>query len=192
LSDWRTRRKSIPSPFCALIVGLLLLAGCNARDSLRNTRLYHRIARERHSNSQPSPGKMASEGRDAITTECAHETYSNASKGLIVGETGLHEDVFALRDPISFTANVYGIDEALRLEALLREEAGVSGHSTEQVACIDQFAEHLESLTDALQQADNLQKELDISAFNDSRKQAEEQLEKKQREMEQSGVPRLR
>jgi hypothetical protein len=135
---------------------------------------------------------MASEGRDAITTECAHETYSNASKGLIVGETGLHEDVFALRDPISFTANVYGIDEALRLEALLREEAGVPGHSTEQVACIDQFAEHLESLTDALQQADNLQKELDISAFNDSRKQAEEQLEKKQREMEQSGVPRLR
>jgi hypothetical protein len=170
------------------MIGLLLLSGCNARESVRSSRLYQRISRERHPQPlPPTPGKMAAVGRDAITAECAHESYANASKGLIVGETGLHEDVFALRDRESFAANAYGMDEALRLEALLHEEAGVAGHSAEQADCIDEFAEHLESLTDALAQADKLQKELDLSAFNNSRKQAEEQLEKGQRATEQSG-----
>jgi hypothetical protein len=132
---------------------------------------------------------MAAAGRDAITSECAHEPFANARKGLIVGETGLHEDVFALRDPVSFTANIYGMDEALKLEALLRDEAMLAGHSDEQSDCIDEFAEHFESLTDGLKQSDKLQKELDVSAFNASRKEAEEQLEKKQREIEQSDVP---
>jgi hypothetical protein len=173
-----------------LIVGLLLLSGCNSRENLRNSRLYHRITRQRRSQSEPpTPDKMASAGKDVITSECAHEPFANARKGLIVGETGLHEDVFALRNPVSFTATVYGMDETLKLEALLRKEATVKGHSDDQADCIDEFAEHLESLTDALKQADNLQKELDVSAFNDSRKEAEGQLEKKPHSMNPSDTP---
>jgi hypothetical protein len=135
---------------------------------------------------------MAEVGRESITTECEHESYANARKGLIVGETGLHEDVFALRDRVSFAANAYSVDETLRLEALLRAEATVTTHSAEQADCINEFANHLQTLTDALIQADNLQKELDVSAFNNSRKQAEEQLEKKQREIDPSDAPYLR
>jgi hypothetical protein len=191
LSDWQKRRKNVTSARGALVVGLLLLSGCNAKESVQKSRLYDRIAQRGHFRASPLPvpGKMAADGRDAITAECSHESYANAKKGLIVGETGLHEDVFALRDRASFAANAYGMDEALRLEALLHEEARVAGHSAEQADCIDEFAEHLESLTDALAQADKLQKELDLSAFNNSRKQAEEQLEKKQREIEQSDAP---
>jgi hypothetical protein len=191
LSDRRTRWKRTLSPLSPLIViGFLVLSGCNVKESLQNSRLYHRIARENRSNpAVPVPDKMAIVGRDAITAECATESYANASKGLIVGETGLHEDVFALRDPATLTANVYGMKETLTLEAMLRKQATAVGPATEQAACINQFAQHLQSLTDALKQADNLQKELDVSAFNDSRKEAEEQLEKSQHEIEQSGPP---
>jgi hypothetical protein len=191
VSDWQKRWKIETSARGALMIGLLLLAGCNAKESVRRSRLYNRIAEKGHFKVSPPPvpGKMAAAGSDAITAECAHEPYANAKKGLIVGETGLHEDVFALRDRASFAANAYGMDEAVRLEALLHEEARVAGHSAEQADCIDEFAEHLESLTDALTQADKLQKELDLSAFNNSKKQAEEQMEKKQRQIEQSGAP---
>jgi hypothetical protein len=190
LSDWRTRWKSVTSSGGALMIGLLLLSGCNAKEDGRKSGLFERITREGRFKPPPppAPGQMAAKGRDAITAECAHESYANASKGLIVGETGLHEDVFALRDRRSFAADAYGMDEALRLETLLHEEARVQGHSAQQADCIDEFAEHLESLTDALTQSDKLQKELDLSAFNNARKQAEEQLTKKQREIEQSGT----
>jgi len=174
----------------ALMIGLLLLSGCNAKENVQKSSLYERITREGRFRppSPPAPGQMAAKGRDAITTECAHESYANARKGLIVGETGLHEDVFALRDRDSFAANAYGMDEALRLEILLHEEARVPGHSAQQADCIDEFAEHLESLTDALAQSDKLQKELDLSAFDNARKQAEGQPTKKQLEIEQSGA----
>jgi hypothetical protein len=166
------------------MIGLLLLCGCHSKESVRKSGLDERIA--------PAPGEMAAKGRDAIAAECAHESYANASKGLIVEETGLHEDVFALRDRVSFAPDAYGMDEALRLETLLRQEARIPGHSAQQADCIDEFAEHLESLTDALAQSDKLQKELDLSAFNNARKQAEEQLTKKQREIEQSGASNSR
>jgi len=60
-----------------------------------------------------------------------------------------------------------------------------AGHSAEQIDCIAEFAKHLGELTNSLVQADKVQKEMDISAFNDSSKQAEDQLEKKQHEIEQ-------
>ena len=50
-----------------------------------------------------------------------------AKKGLIVSETGMHEDVFTLRDRVSYGAIGYGLNEALRLESLLRGEAKVRG-----------------------------------------------------------------
>jgi hypothetical protein len=121
---------------------------------------------------------MAAVGNDSITAECEHETYANASKGLIVGQEGLHEDVFALRDRAALAANAYSLNEALLLEDLLRAEAKVASHSAEQANCIDAFAEHLGTLTDKLVQADKVQRELHLSAFNEATRQADDLLEK--------------
>jgi hypothetical protein len=178
-------------PGRALIIGLLtLLAGCHAKENIRETRLYQKIYRRSHFNPpSPVPGKMAAAGKDTIIAECAHESYANASKGLIVGEAGLHEDVFALRDRDSLAADAYSLDEAQRLEAMLRTEVSAAGHPAEQAACITQFVERLETLTGNLVEADKLQKEMDISAFNDSKRQAERVLEEKQREIQQSNAP---
>jgi hypothetical protein len=172
-----------------LAIGLLaLLAGCNVREKVRETRLYQKVYRRTHLVQPPSspPGRLAALGRDTITAECAHESYANASKGLIVGEAGLHEDVFALRDRDSLEANAYQLREAQRLEIMLRAEAMAAGHSAEQADCIDEFAEHLEGLTDALVERDQMRKEMDVSAYNDAKKQAERQLEEQKRLIEQS------
>ncbi len=168
---------------------LMLVVGCRGKDRLRESRLYHRIAQGGRRNvAQAVPGIMAAAGSETITDHCAHETYANASKGLIVEEAGLHEDVFSLRDLNSLAPNAYRLDEALRLEAMLRAEAGMAEHSKAQDDCIAAFAQHLGVLTDALIQADKLQKEMDASAYNDASKQAqeqEEQMEKTQRALDQ-------
>ena len=78
------------------------------------------------------------------------------------------------------------MDEALRLESLLRLEADGLRHPREQTNCIREFAGHLETLTDPLLEADERQKELSVSAFNDSAKEAEEQAEKKLQEIERA------
>jgi len=170
----------------ALVIGLtILMTGCRARDRARETRLYNRITQKGQVNPPPVPGRMAAEGRDTITVECAHGSYANVSKGLIAAEVGLHEDVFALRDRVSLAANAYGLDEALRLETLLLAEVKGDEYPADQTNCIQKFAEHLKSLTDPLVEADREQKELDVSAFNDAKKQAEEEKELEQKESEQ-------
>lgn len=186
MSD-RGTKKSAKLQCGAMGIGLLiLLAGCHTKDG----RPKNAVAGDARPNpTQSTTGRLAIIGKDTITTECEHETYANASKGLIVEEAGLHEDVFSLRDRASLTPNAYNLDEALRLETLLHTEAKVSTHSAEQADCIDEFAEHLGGLTDALVQADAVQKEMDISAFKDASKQAEDQLEKKQHEAEQPTTP---
>ena len=124
-------------------------------------------------------------------TECAKQSYETARKGLIVSETRLHEDVFVLRDRVSYQGIGYGLDEAQRLEGLLRAEARVGGHPTEQADCIEEFAEHLETLSDPLVEADERQRELDVSAFQDASKEAEGQAEKKLREADKVAMPKL-
>jgi hypothetical protein len=167
------------------MVLLLLLTGCHAKNKVGESGLSDQDGRV------STPGKMAALGKDTITTECEHESYANASKGLIVEEAGLHVDVFSLRDRDSLTATAYTLDEALRLEELLRGEAKVSGHSAEQAACIDAFAQHFGTLTDALVQADKVQRELDISAFKEATKEAEaeDQFEKQPHKSEQPTAP---
>lgn len=167
-------------------VGLLiLLTGCHAKGKIGESKPSDGTVNDTRFNTTRAPGKLAAIGKDTITSECEHESYANASKGLIVEETGLHEDVFSLRDRASLTPNAYNLDEALRLGGLLRVEGQDAGHSAEQIDCIAEFAKHLGELTNSLVQADKVQKEMDISAFNDSSKQAEDQLEKKQHEIEQ-------
>jgi hypothetical protein len=41
-------------------------------------------------------------GRAEIVEECGKQSYELAKKGLIVSEIGLHEDVFVLRDRVTF------------------------------------------------------------------------------------------
>jgi hypothetical protein len=157
------------------MVGLFLtLSGCHAKGKSVGINKTDRFAQEGVAN------KLAAVGAEAITTDCEHESYTNASKGLVVEETGLHEDVFSLRDRDSLTANAYNLDEALRLEEILRAEAKVSAHSAAQDNCIDGFVQNFAVLTDALVQADKVQKELDMSAFKEANKeaQAEDQMEK--------------
>jgi hypothetical protein len=183
----RVTKKSAKLQCGAMGLGLLiLLTGCHSK---ANRSKYGAASDARLNTSQSTLGRLAVIGRDTITTECEHESYANASKGLIVEEAGLHEDVFSLRDRASLTPNAYNLNEALRLETLLHTEAKVSTHSAEQADCIDEFAEHLGGLTDTLVQADQVQKEMDISAFKDASKQAEDQLEKKQHEADLPTAP---
>ena len=166
-----------------LLGPLVLVAGCHAGRQSADPTLIERISRAGHSRTEaPKPGELAEKGRASIADECAKQSYVNASKGLIVSETGLHEDVFALRDRVSYGEMAFSLDEALRLESLLRVEANGQGHPTEQAKCIERFAERLESLTGPIVEADERLKELDISAFEDSAKKAQEQAEKQLRE----------
>jgi hypothetical protein len=168
------------------VVGvLILLTGCHSRQQNGDPTLLERISRVGRSTvAAPKPGELAERGRSEITVECEKQSYETASKGLIVSETGLHEDVFTLRDRVSFGAIGYGLDEALRLDALLRAEAKTAGHPAEQAECIQEFAEHLESVSDPLVEADERLKELDASAFEDSTKAAQEQAERQLKAVE--------
>src|SRR5258708_7056688 len=165
---------------------LILVAGCHAGQQSGDATLLERISRVGHSRVAPRPGELAEKGKAAILAECEKQSYETASKGLIVSETGLHEDVFALRDRVSYAGVGYGLDEAQRLEDLLRAEVKVAGHPAEQADCIEAFAEHLETLSDPLVEADERQKELDASAFTDATKEAQEQADRKLREADKS------
>jgi hypothetical protein len=173
------------------VMGLLLLvAGCHAGRQSGDATLLERISRVGHPRKAPKPGELAEKGKAAIVTECEKQSYETASKGLIVSEIGLHEDVFVLRDRVSYAGIGYELAEAQRLEDLLRAEAKVAGHPAEQANCIEAFAEHLETLSDPLVEADERLKELDASAFNDAAKEAQEQADKKLREAEKSNAPK--
>jgi hypothetical protein len=167
------------------------MAGCHATRSTGSETLMNRIARAGHLRGQEvKPGVLAEEGRAAISDQCEKQSYETASKGLFVSETGLHEDVFALRNRVSYGEIAYGLDEALRLESLLSTEANNPAHSKDQGDCVREFAEHMESLTDPMVEADMRQKELDVSAYKDSTREAEEQAEKKLRGLETPAMPK--
>jgi hypothetical protein len=176
----------------AWVAGMLVLvAGCHVSRSTGSETLMDRIARVGSLRGQEvKPGVLAEEGRAAISNQCEKQSYETASKGLFASEIGLHEDVFALRNRISYGEIAYGLDEALRLESLLKAEANDPTHSKDQGDCIREFAEHMESLTDPMVEADMRQKELDVSAYKDSAREAEEQAEKKLRGLETPAMPK--
>jgi hypothetical protein len=173
------------------VVGLLLLVGgCHARQHNGDATVLERISGAGHARVAPKPGELAEKGKAAIVAECEKQSYDTARKGLIVSETGLHEDVFVLRDRVSYAGVGYGLDEAQRLEALLRAEAKGGGHPAGQAECIEAFAEHLETLSDPLVEADERLRDLDASAFADATKRAQEQADRKLREADSSNEPR--
>ncbi|MGH9595723.1 MAG: hypothetical protein ACRD3K_02890 [Edaphobacter sp.] len=176
----------------SLVIGILVLVtGCHARHPTGDETFLERVSRVGGLGGQAvKPGALAEEGLGAITDQCAKQSYETASKGLIVNETGLHEDVFALRNRISYGEIAYGLDDALRLESLLDKEAGNSANPKDQQDCIREFAQHMESLTDPMVEEDAREKELDVSAYKDSAKEADEQTEKKLREPETPAIPK--
>jgi hypothetical protein len=166
---------------------LFLVGGCHARSG--DATLLERIERIGHTKTELQPGVLAEKGRAEITDECAKQSYETARKGMIVSETALHEDVFAMRDRVSYGEDAYGLDEALRLESLLQAEAAGLGHPTEQAQCIREFADHLEALTEPIIEAEERQRELDITAFKDSAKEAQELADKRLGESDKAAHP---
>ena len=89
---------------------VLLAAGCHSREKSDRT-LLARLERAGHLKvAPPKPGELAKKGRTEIVDECAKQSYETASKGLIVSEVGLHEDVFMLRDRVTYGAIGYSLD----------------------------------------------------------------------------------
>lgn len=183
LNEWIRGWGRGPACRGASVIGLLILVvGCHSGQQT----VLDRISGAGHSNAARSAG-LAEKGEAEITAECAGQNYKNAVKEIIVSETGLHEDVFALRDRVSHGEIAYGLDDALTLESLLEADAKQVGGSSEKTGCLQQFLEHLEALSDPLLDGDEKQKELDASAFQDSAKEAEEQAEKNPRTEKPAG-----
>ena len=160
---------------------MVVVIGCHGRQRSGDESFLNRIGKRmgRSTNAAPKPGELAERGRAEITDECAKQSYETARKGLLVSEIGLHEDVFVLRDRVTYAGIGYGLDEALRLESLLEAEAKGGKYPEDQASCIARFAAHLETVSDPLVEADARQKELDASAFTDAEQKAEQQAEKK-------------
>lgn len=166
------------------MMGLVVLAGCHAKGRSAGS---SELMAQAHTDAAEASAKKVGEAAAAIAEACAKVPYANASKGLIVAETGLHEDVFDLRDRVSYQAVPFGLGEAERLGALLRK-AGVgeqASYPAKQGECIREFAIHLQTLTDPLVEADAVQKQLDVSAFDNASKEAEHEAEQEEKAMRQ-------
>ena len=171
----------------ASMMGFLVLAGCHAKG--RGAGTSELMAQTQTDVAEMSARKVGGAAA-AIAAACAKQPYENARIGLIVAETGLHEDVFDLRDRVSYKAVPFGLDEAQRLEALL-QKAGMSVPA-KQAACIAAFSDHFKALTDPLVEADTVQRQLDLSAFNNASKEADQVTEQEEKALGQSASDKQR
>jgi len=163
-----------------LAMGLLvLMVGCRAKEPLAESKTSG-IA-----DGMTRDEKAVEDGRVSVTAACARESYATARQGLIVEESDLREDVLLLRDRVTYKAVPYRLDAAQRLETKLQEEAGAGGHPAKQRECIRLFAEHLQTLTAPLVEAEKEEKDLDASAFKEAAKEAQEELPKEPSAKEQ-------
>ena len=184
----RLKRGTGRTAVAALIIGILTsTAGCHANVRGMGEGTSEPMARTGSTASPQASAEKIAEAGVAIVSACGKVSFANASKGLIVSETGLHEDVFDLRDRSTYRPVPFGLEEARRLEALLKNEAGKTAHSqysAEQTACIGEFADHFQTLTEPLAESDAEQKQLDISAFNKASKDAEQETEQDDKAMD--------
>jgi hypothetical protein len=141
---------------------------------MEESSLYQRLSRMGSAHGGKA-AELAKQGAASVVTECGKASFANVRNGLIIGKTGLHEDVFEMRDRDSLRAVGYNLNETLQLEEMLHDEAKVEGHSPEQAACITSFAEELEDVSDPLVESDRVQKEIDLSAFSKAEKDDREQ-----------------
>jgi hypothetical protein len=120
---------------------------------------------------------LAEKGAAAIATVCSRQTFATAKVGLIAGETGLSEDVFEMRDPVSYTVVPYRLGASVRLETMLRRGAAAPDRPDDQAKCMRDFADHLKELTDPLVAAAKDQDKADVLAFKDAQKEAQQEIE---------------
>jgi len=129
------------------------------------------------------PNHLAAEGLATISSACEMQSFESARSGLIVSETGLHEDVFTLRSRASYASLAFSLDDALKLEEVLQKSLKTNQQSGDQQECVQQFEGYLETLTDPLVERDKLAKDLDATAFKDSTKEAQEEV-KREKDLE--------
>ncbi len=162
----------------ALCVGLLAtglaitVTGCHRKTQVATSSTQEKI-----------PAGMADNAAAVISAVCTRQSYATASVGLIAGETKLREDVFELRDPVSYRVVPYRLGATVRLEGLLRQGSEASGRPEAQADCMQKFADHLKGLTDPLVEAARDEKDIDLSAFRNSEKEAQQQVETEEREL---------
>ncbi|WP_353069070.1 hypothetical protein RBB75_19655 [Tunturibacter empetritectus] len=126
------------------------------------------------------PNHLAAEGAAAIVETCGKQSFENARNGLIVSQTGLHEDIFGMRSRTSYVSIAFSLDDALRLEDVLRKKLNESQQPSAEQECVQQFVGYLEALTDPMVEQDKLAKDLDAAAFKDSTREAQEELKREQ------------
>jgi hypothetical protein len=120
---------------------------------------------------------LADNGAAAIAAVCSRQSFATAKVGLIAGETKLSEDVFEMRDPVSYTVVPYRLGATVRLETMLRRGAAVPGRPEDEAKCMRDFADHLKELTDPLVAAAKDQNQADVLAFKDAEKEAQQEIE---------------
>jgi len=173
----------------ALIAGsLMVLSGCHTKKLEADMDPAGPNTQMRTAGLAAASAKKVGGAGAAIVSACRTESYDNAGKGLIVSETGLEEDVLDLRDRTSYKGVPFALKETERLEALLRNEAGESGGSKyprDQAACIRQFADYMQTLTDPLVEANAEQNRLDVSAFDNASKEAQQEIEQEEKVIQQ-------
>jgi hypothetical protein len=123
---------------------------------------------------------LADKGAAAIAAVCARQSYATAKVGLIAGETGLREDVFEMRDPVSYSVIPFRLEATVRLEALLLQGAQATGRPKEETQCMQDFAGHLKELSDPLVEAAASEKEVDGLAFQDAEKEAQQEVQQQE------------
>ena len=174
----------------ALVAASLMLAGCHTKKLTSD--LSGLNAQVKQADLAGASARKVGGAGAAIVSACRTESYDNAGKGLIVSETGLDEDVLDLRDRTSYKGVPFDLEQTERLEALLRSDAGQPGSSkypADQAACIRQFADHMQTLTDPLVEATVEQKQLDVSAFDNASKEAQQEIEQEEKVTQQAPVP---
>jgi hypothetical protein len=181
VSEWAESRRVDAILRIGSIAGILLMAGCHSGE--RSSSLPEGLTSAAQTKaSNLGPNHLAAEGLATITAACEKQSFENARKGLIVSQTGLHEDVFAMRSR-TYSSVAFSLDDALKLEDVMRTELKENKQPREQRECAQQFEGYLETLTDPLLEQDKLAKELDASAFKDSSKEAQEEV-RREKEIE--------
>lgn len=128
---------------------------------------------------------LADNAAAVISAVCTRQSYATARVGLIAGATGLREDVFELRDPVSYKVVPYGLGATVRLEKLLRQSADAPGRPSAQAECMRQFANYFESLAVPLVDAAQDEKNIDVSAFKQAQKEAQQQIQTEEQDLKQ-------
>ena len=144
------------------------------------------LSQDQRVDGAKTPAELADRAAAAIAAVCKRQSFATAKVGLIAGETGLREDVFELRDPVSYKVIPYRLGATVRLEGLLRKGAEAAGRPEEQGDCMREFADHLKALSDPLVEAAKDEKDVDVLAFKNAEKEAQQQMEMQEQDTKNS------